>query len=152
MKLKQRKNGTVVLECTRCDFAMLLLDAACRMTGTSEPLREDVLRLAAEFSQFEQRRYSDSANVYLLRDVKQALTGDRTMDEDHGVKSAWVKYYDGFGRCWEDHGMRTVAEARAKWKRLLADDSVAFAQFGAHTADGSIVLGEYRKHQEIVAS
>lgn len=71
------------------------------------------------------------------------------MNEDQGVTSVWVKYYDGFGRCWEDHGLATVAEARAKYKRLLTDQSTVFAQFGARTVDGSIVLGEYRNHEEM---
>ncbi len=60
------------------------------------------------------------------------------------MQQSWVKYYDQFGFCWEDHSL-PLAEARAKYERLTADRSVTFAQFGAKTSEGNITLGEYRK-------
>lgn len=64
--------------------------------------------------------------------------------QDHGVTGTWVKYYDTYGMCWEDHGQPTVDSARRKYQRLVKDPSVTFAQWGAQTVDGPITLGEYR--------
>jgi hypothetical protein len=72
MKMKQNRR-TVTLTLDRVEFAILLEDAAKSMTGKVEPLRADVVRLAAEFSQFEARFNSNSGSVYLLRDIKRIL-------------------------------------------------------------------------------
>ena len=73
MRLRQHSNGKVTLTCDRGDFAILLEDAAKSMTGEVEPIRADVIRLAKEFTEFEESRNPDSGSVYLLRDVLKSL-------------------------------------------------------------------------------
>jgi hypothetical protein len=75
MNLRQHANGRVTLHCERWELASLIQDAAKAMTGSSEPLREDILRVAGEFSEFEVTHYPDSGDVYLLRDVEKSLGG-----------------------------------------------------------------------------
>ncbi len=96
MRLIQRsRRGQVTLTCSRSDFASLLLDAAKSMTGTCEPLRDDLLRMAEEFAAHEAVHNPDSSDVYLFHDVKQVLgvplTLAATRDEDLKNPAAWPK-------------------------------------------------------------
>lgn len=65
--------------------------------------------------------------------------------EDTGVINLWVKSYDLYNRQSVNPNHLTVAEARADYAARITDERTTFAQFGANTVEGSIVLGEYRK-------
>ena len=65
--------------------------------------------------------------------------------DDEGVINLWVKSYDLYNRLSCNPNHLTVVDARADYAARIADDRTTFAQFGAHTVEGPIVLGEYRK-------
>lgn len=65
--------------------------------------------------------------------------------EDTGVINLWVKSYDVYNRLSVDPNHATVDDARKDFANRIADDRTTFAQFGANTIEGAIVLGEYRK-------
>lgn len=68
-----------------------------------------------------------------------------TSVEDEGVINLWVKSYDLYNRLSCNPNHLTVAEARADYEKRITDNRTTFAQLGAHTSEGPIVLGEYRK-------
>lgn len=70
-------------------------------------------------------------------------------NEDDGVTGTWVKYYDVFGACFEDHGQPTVGQARRKYDRLRMDASVTFAQWGVKSVEGHLTLGEFVRPADV---
>jgi len=57
---------------------------------------------------------------------------------------AWIKWQIRNNRMHERHDL-TVDQARDKYRSLVDEPSVSFAQWGAKTAEGNITLGELRR-------
>ena len=67
------------------------------------------------------------------------------INENEGVINLWVKSYDLYNRQSVNPNHLTVDEARQDYEARIADDRTTFAQFGANTVEGAIVMGEYHK-------